>query len=111
MEVPLKALEGLDDHSFVIEVAYVMGYTAMLWVAHGFLHEGGLALMLAPELMKPLLQDMPPKSQKKDSRDDVAKYVILSNKASNVNVKLHTTCQVRLSSFAQQEDCVHTGVQ
>jgi len=108
MEVPLKVVERIADHSFVIEVAYVIGYTVIFWVAHGFLYEGGLALMLGPELMKPLLEDMPPKPQKTDSRDDVAKYVILSNKASNVNVKLHTTCQVSLPSFTQHENCVHS---
>lgn len=92
----MEAFATMDEHSFAVEVAYMMLYAALFWVAHGCLHEGGLALLLGPELMKPLLEDMPPKPRKTDSRDDLAKYVILSNKASNVNVKLHTTCQVRL---------------
>jgi hypothetical protein len=86
----------MEDHSLPVEVAYMMLYAALFWVAHAALHQGGLALLLGPDLIKPLLEDMPPKPSEteKAQAGDVANYVILSNKASNVNVKLHTTCQV-----------------
>lgn len=100
--------EALVPHGQLYEFLIVSGWAFGLGVVHKLLHDGGLAIILGPKLMAPLLSDeskqgnSPPPptgkltaSQKADAKnEDIKKWAHLAdNNNRGINVKLHTTVQ------------------
>ena len=103
-----------EPHTAAGEFLIIFGIATVIGVAHVILHEGGLAAMLGPELMRPLLveetameatarQKSLTQAQRADEKNkDISHWAHLqSNKSKGVNVKLHTTVQVPFARVCQ----------